>query len=297
MTIISGLYSTKRIITDKPFDPVQVLNIIEEHEVTWITQPPIHLARMVHCAEFEKTNFDSIRYYTVGGCECFDTIQKKLRNRIQKGYFILSYGISELGFVSANWNTDDKPNSVGRVRKGFKLKVVDDQGNAKGPNQVGELYVYSDLFWAGYYRNIEETQKARDAGNWFITGDMGYVDEDGFLYIVDRKKDMLKYQVNEYSPSDIEKVISEMPGVAEVCVFGIFDQFNGDAAAAAVVKRSGYEITAQDVVDYVQQNIKAEFKHLHGGALIVDHLKLSANGKTNRRATKTYFIEQMASKK
>lgn len=149
VTIISGRYSTKRIITDKPVDPVQVPNIIEKQEVTWIAQPPTQLAMMVYCSKFKTTNNDIIRYYIVGGCECFDTIQKILRNRIQKGIFILSYGISELGFVSAYWNIDDKPISVGRVRKGFKLKVVDDQGNAQGPNQVGELYVYYDLFWAG----------------------------------------------------------------------------------------------------------------------------------------------------
>lgn len=83
------------------------------------------------------------------------------------------------------------------------------------------------------------------------------MDEDGFLYIVDRKKDLLKYQINKYLPRDIEEVISQMPGVAEVCVFGIFDQFNGDAAAAAIVKRSGYEISSQDVVDYVQGGVQA----------------------------------------
>lgn len=251
-----------------------------------------HLATMVYSPQFETTNFDSIRYYIVGGSAYCHKIQKQLRDRIPKGYVIQSYGTTELGFVSANWNYDEKLNSVGRLRKGYRLKVVNDQGKALGPNQVGELYVYSDLYWAGYYKNIEETQKARETENWFIT-----VDEDGFLYIVDRKKDQLWYQNLGYVPRKIEEVISQMPGVAEVCVFGIDDLFNGDAAAAAVVKRSDYEISAKDVVDYVQQKIKAHYKHLHGGALIVDQLKRSANGKTNRIATRSYFIELMTKQK
>lgn len=252
---------------------------------------------MVLSPKFKETNLNSIRYHIFGGSGCSIEVQQRLCGRLQNGYALFGYGLSESGFVSANWNIGEKPNSVGRIREGYKLKVINEQGEALGPNQVGEVYIYSGLYWAGYYGNAEETRKARDAENWFITGDLGYVDEDGFLYIVDRKKDLLKYQINKYLPHDIEEVISQMPGVAEVCVFGIWDQFNGDAAAAAVVKKEGFEISAQDVVDYVQKNIKAQYKHLHGGALIVDHITYNTNGKTNRPATKAYFIERMKNKK
>ncbi|EDW04542.1 GH25240 [Drosophila grimshawi] len=117
------------------------------------------------------------------------------------------------------------------------------------------------------------------------------MDDDGFLYIMDRKKDMLKYQSIMYYPHEIEEVISQMPGVAEVCVFGIWNPLVGDKAAAAVVKKIGSKIQAQDVVDFVKGHCSAIYKHLHGGAIIVDDLIKSPNGKTNRAATKAYFVK------
>ncbi|EDW04738.1 GH11285 [Drosophila grimshawi] len=92
----------------------------------------------------------------------------------------------------------------------------------------------------------------RDSEKWFHSGDLGYMDDDGFLYIMDRKKDMLKYQSIMYYPHEIEEVISQMPGVAEVCVFGIWNPLVGDKAASAVVKKIGSKIQAQDVVDFVK---------------------------------------------
>jgi len=204
----------------------------------------------------------------------------------------LAYGFTETGtMVSMNCNFDEKPNSVGRLAEGFKLKILNDQGDNLGPNEVGEICVHNGQYWAGYYGNPEESQKMRDSNMWFHTGDLGYMDDDGFLYIVERKKDMLKYQNIMYYPNDIEEIISKMPDVAEVCVFGVWDQFNGDEATAAVVKKIGSQIHAQDVVDYVKSHTDAKYKHLHGGAIIVDDLIRSANGKTNRLATKAYFLE------
>jgi len=144
--------------------------------------------------------------------------------------------------------------------------------------------------WSGYYGNEVETRNMRDSLGWYHSGDLGYMDRDGFLYIMDRKKEMLKYQNIMYYPNDIESVISEMPQVAEVCVFGIWSNIFGDEAAAAVVKKLGSELEAQDVVDYVRSRTDSKYKQLNGGAVIVDDLQRSANGKTNRMANKAYFL-------
>ncbi|XP_064544940.1 uncharacterized protein LOC135432965 [Drosophila montana] len=290
--ISSGVYSTKRIISTKPLDLVDFLRIIEEHKVTWVLQAPSHMAMLVNCAEFEKANLQSIRFYLYGGSRCSLEVQQRLRRHLRKDCLHLVYGFTEAGsMVAMNWNFDEKPNSVGRLGDGYKLKILNEQGETVGPNEVGEICVYSGQYWAGYYGNPEETHNVCDSEQWMHTGDLGYMDDDCFLYIVDRKKDMLKYQNIMYYPHEIEEVISQMPGVAEVCVFGIWDETNGDEAAAAVVKRIGTDIQAEDVVDYVRKHISVSYKHLHAGAIIVDDLQRSANGKTNRQATKNYFIE------
>ncbi|EDW59289.1 luciferin 4-monooxygenase [Drosophila virilis] len=291
-TVTSGVYSTKRIIADNPFDPARLLHIIKEHKLTWLYQSPYHLAATAFCPEFELAELQSLRYYFYAGDHCSLEAQQKIRNRCGHNCMHLVYGLTELGSpVTVNCHFDEKPNSVGRLMEGFKLKILDDQEHSLGPNEVGEICLYSGQYWAGYYGNPEETHKLRDSSLWFHTGDLGYMDDDGFLYITDRKKEMLRYQNIMYYPHEIEDVIAQMPAVAEVCVFGVWNPFNGDEAAAAVVKKFGAEIQAQDVVDFVQQHSSAEYKHLHAGAIIVDNLERTTNGKTNRPANKAYFIK------
>ncbi|KAH8407146.1 hypothetical protein KR222_009166, partial [Zaprionus bogoriensis] len=291
-TVTSGAYSTTRVIADNPFDPAHFLQVIEKYKVTWLLQAPSHMAMIANCAAFENSNLQSLRHYLYGGGRCSVEVQHLIRSRLRRDCLHLAYGFTEAGsMVSMNYNFDEKPNSAGRLANGFKAKILNEQGEKSGPNEVGEVCIYSGQFWAGYYGNPEESQKIRDSDLWFHTGDLGYFDDDGFLFIVERKKDMLKYQNIMYYPNEIEEVISQMPDVAEVCVFGVWDQFNGDEAAAAVVKKIGSQIHAQDVVDFVRNKIDAKYKHLHGGAIIVDELKRSPNGKTNRLATKAYFLE------
>ncbi|KAH8273179.1 hypothetical protein KR018_011458, partial [Drosophila ironensis] len=291
-TITSGVFSTKRIVSDVPFDPAFFMRLVEQYQITWIMQAPSHMAMMVNCPTFETADLSSIKYYLFGGSRASVETQHLIRKRLGKDCLHFAYGFTELGaMASINLHFDDKPNSVGRLVSGLKLKIVSEQGEALEPDEVGEVCIRNDQFWAGYYGNPEETHKMRDPQMWFHTGDIGYVDDDGFLYIVERSKDMLKYQNIMYYPNEIESVISEMPDVVEVCVFGVWDQVNGDEAAAAVVKKQGSSLKAQDVVDYVGEHIKAKYKQLNGGAIIVEDLKRSPNGKTNRMANKAHFLE------
>ncbi|EDV94911.1 4-coumarate--CoA ligase 1 [Drosophila grimshawi] len=291
-TVSSGVYSTKRIISDKPFDAVRYLRIIEEYKVTWVIVVPSHMAMLVNCPEFEKANLHSIRHFMYGGGSCSLAVQQSIRDRLRDDCLHQVYAFTEAGSaVIKNLSFDQKPNSVGSLLNGIKMKVLTEQGKPLGPNEVGEICVYNGEYWAGYFGNPEESSNVRDSELWFYTGDLGYMDDDGFLYIMDRKKDMLKYQNIMYYPHEIEEVISQMPGVAEVCVFGIWNPLVGDKAAAAVVKKIGSKIQAQDVVDFVKGHCSAIYKHLHGGAIIVDDLIRSPNGKTNRAATKAYFVK------
>ncbi|EDW16082.1 luciferin 4-monooxygenase [Drosophila mojavensis] len=294
-TVTSGVFSTKRIISDIPFDPVRFLRIVEQHKVTWCMHSPLHLALTGNSPELEKTDMSSIRTFLYGGARCSLEAQQKIRSRLHQDGMNLAYGLTEIGAVTINFHFDQKPNSCGRPVDGKKIKIIAENGDHLGPNEVGEVCVRSGQYWAGYYGNPEETQNVLDSEQWFYTGDLGYMDDDGFLYIVDRKKEMLKYQSYKYFPNEIEDVISQMPDVVDVCVFGIWDPMGSDKAAAAVVKKVGSQLQAQDIVDYVRKNIPVMNKHLHGGAIIVDDLKRSPNGKTNRKATKEYFLKLMES--
>ncbi|EDV41720.1 uncharacterized protein Dana_GF17359 [Drosophila ananassae] len=291
-TITSGVYSTTRIIADNAFDPVFAMQIIKDYKVTWIIQPPSALALMVNTPEFETCDLSSLRCYMYGGSRASLEVQNRIRSRLSVDCLQFAYGFTELGAVATiNLHFDQKPNSVGRLVNGLRMKIINDKGESLGPEELGEVCISNGQYWMGYFGNQQETRDMRDLKRWFHSGDLGYVDTDGFLYIMERKKDMLKYQNIMYYPNDIETIISEMPEVAEVCVFGVWSNIYGDEAAACVVKKQGCNLSAQDVVDYVQSRTDSKYKQLNAGAIIVDDLMRSANGKTNRIANKTHYLQ------
>ncbi|KAI8045976.1 luciferin 4-monooxygenase-like [Drosophila gunungcola] len=291
-TITSGVFSTTRIIADNAFDPAFAMRVIEQYKVTWIIQPPSAMAIMINSPEFETSDLSSLRCYLYGGSRAAIEVQQAIRSRLSHDCLQFAYGFTELGAMATiNCHFDEKPGSVGRLVSGLKLKIVNDQGESLGPDELGEVCIMNNQHWSGYFGNPEETRAMRDPQRWYHSGDLGYMDRNGFLYIMDRKKEMLKYQNIMYYPSDIESMISEMPEVAEVCAFGVWSDIYGDEAAAAVVKKLGSELKAQDVVYYVSSRTDSKYKHLNGGAIIVEDLKRSANGKTNRMANKNHFLQ------
>ncbi|KAH8284004.1 hypothetical protein KR054_007028, partial [Drosophila jambulina] len=291
VTIVEGVYSTKRIISEKPLDPTETLKLLEKHQVTWLAQSPALAADLVSCPYFEEADLRSLRYHQITGGRCTMEVLKKLRRKLDGDFINFAYGSSELGsFACLNRHFDEKPSSVGRLSPGYKLKIINDQGEHLGPNEEGEVCIDTGSYWPGYYGNPEATALVYK-DNWLHTGDLGYVDDDGFVYIVERKKDLLKYQSNKYYPHELEELISRMPGVVEACAFGIWNVTNGDEAAACIVRKPDVELTEQEVIDYVAQHANTQFLRLHSGCLIVDALKRSPNGKTNRMANKKHFIE------
>ncbi|XP_017144960.2 luciferin 4-monooxygenase-like [Drosophila miranda] len=288
--INAGVFSTTNVIADNDFDPAFMCRMVQEYKIGLVFQCPSHMAMLANCPEFEDADLSSIKHCIFGGSRCSLDVQNRVRSRL-KGDLIFSYSITELNSTGTlNLHFDEKPNSVGCLVAGNKIKIIDEEGVALGPNKVGEVCLFNGQHWSGYYGNPEETLMIRDSQKWFHTGDLGYVDEDGFLFIDDRKKDMLKYHNIMYYPNEIETVISQMPNVSEVCVFGIWNAVNGDEAAASVVKRHGTNLAAQDVLDFVKEHIDAQYKLLNAGVIIVDDLKRSGNGKTNRRANKDHFL-------
>ncbi|XP_016955243.1 luciferin 4-monooxygenase isoform X1 [Drosophila biarmipes] len=291
LTIVCGVFSTTSIIADNDFDAGLLCDIIQKYKISLVCLSSSNLARFANGPAFESSDLSSLKYLFYGGSNCSLEVQQRVRHRV--GHCLhFCYALTELNSLGCvNFNFDEKPNSVGRPVNGIQVKIINEQGEAQGPNKFGEICFNSGQKWAGYYKNPEESQIIQDAQNWLHTGDLGYMDEDAYLFVMDRLKDMLKYQNIMYYPSEIESVIAEMPNVVESCVFGIWEPVNGDEAAALVVKKEGTQLEAQDVVDYVRKRITAKYKQLNAGVLIVDQIAGSGNRKANRSAAKAYFLE------
>ncbi|KAH8359499.1 hypothetical protein KR093_007033 [Drosophila rubida] len=290
--ITAGAYGTLRLISKEPFSPAHFLTMCEQQDISWAVLAASHIAMLANFPDVNAKQLRCLRHLLFAGGHTLVATLEKMRSYLRgEGILRNAYGMTELGTcVSCNYSTHTKPSSVGRLMANVRMRVVNESGEALGPNAVGELYCHHGQHWSGYFGNALATNEMRDTEGWFHTGDLGYFDEDSYLHIVERKKDMLKFMGMMYYPHEIEEVIAQMPQVAEVCVFGIWNETQGDAAAASVVAKSGCQLDASKVLAFVAEKISVSYKHLHGGVQVVSALAKSANGKVNRQAVKAAYL-------
>lgn len=189
-----------------------------------------------------------------GGSAVAPELLLKMKKYLPSGV-VVAYGLSELsGIVSAN--ESEYLSSVGALNNGMLVRIVDDDGRRKGPGEDGEIYVKATFSFLGYWGDVEATADAVDTDGWLHTGDVGHFDENGFLYLVDRKKDILKYRNYQISPSELENLILTCDGVAAVCVVGIPDSVSTDLPAAVIVKAVGKDVTSEDIETVINGKLK-----------------------------------------
>ncbi|XP_023179053.2 luciferin 4-monooxygenase isoform X2 [Drosophila hydei] len=291
--VTAGVYGTVRLISQKAFCAEQFLSMCEKESISWAVVAASHIAMLANSPATDVRQLRSLRHLLFAGGHTLVATLNKMQSYLRgEGILRNAYGMTELGTcVSCNYTTHTKPKSVGRLLGNIRMRVVNESTVSVGPNELGELYCHNGQHWSGYYGNSLATAEMQDKEGWFHTGDLGYFDQDNYLHIVERKKDMLKYLGMMYYPHEIEEVIAQMPQVAEVCVFGIWNETEGDAAAASVVPKPDAQINAAQVVNFVGQRIGVKYKQLNGGAQIVPQLAKSANGKVNRQAVKAAYLE------
>ncbi|KAH8310537.1 hypothetical protein KR044_001828, partial [Drosophila immigrans] len=288
-----GVYGSSRVISKEAISVTSFLAICEQYKVTWPLLSSLYVAMLANSPETNAKQLRSLQNVFFGGDRCLTVTLNKMQSFLPcEGMLHQAYGVTEMGsVVTLNYGGQSKLASVGSLIPNVRMRVVSDDGEALGPNEWGELHCHLGQHWGGYYDNIPATMEIQDSEGWLHTGDLGYFDEDNYLYVVGRKKDFLKFGMKMYYPNEIEEVIAQMPEVAEVCVFGIWNEIDGDAAAASVVAKPGCHLTVSQVLDFAAQNISENYKQLHAGAQIVPHLAKNLNGKIKRQAVKEAFLK------
>ena len=156
---------------------------------------------------------------------------------------------------------DRKPGSIGTPIEGVEMKLVDDDGNdVEGTDEVGEIAIRGHNVMKGYWNREDATKEVIDDDGWFLTGDMGKRDDDGYYFIVDRKKEMIIRGGYNVYPREIEEVLYEHPAVAEAAVIGVPDDKMGEEVGAAVVLKEGKEVDADELRDFVKEQV-ANYKY------------------------------------
>jgi long-chain acyl-CoA synthetase len=241
------------------FDPAKALQVMARDKVTVFEGVPTMYIALLHEPEFDQAGLAGLRVGVCGGAslpaEVLDAFEKRFGVLILEGYGLTETASTTTFNVSAE---DRRIYSVGKPIWGVDVQVWDQADHVlpAGPDQVGEIVIRGVNVMKGYYRDPESTEQAFTRG-WLRTGDLGYFDEDGYLFIVDRKKDLIIRGGYNVYPREIEEVIYGYPGVAEVAVIGVPDDRLGEEIKAFVIPRPGITLTADGVIDFVKQRVAA----------------------------------------
>jgi long-chain acyl-CoA synthetase len=262
------------------FDPGKALEIIERDKVTIFEGVPTMYAAMLHHAA-ERPDVSSLRLCVSGGA----AMPVEILRGFEKAFdcvILEGYGLSETSPV-ASFNHPDKvrkPGSIGTPIEGVEMRVVDADGAELPRGEIGEIVIRGHNVMKGYWGNPDATADAM-RGGWFHTGDLARIDEDGYFYIVDRKKDLIIRGGYNVYPREIEEVLYEHPDVAEAAVIGIPHDELGEDVGAAVKLKPGATATPADLRAFVRERVAAYKYPRH--VWIVADLPKGPTGKILRR--------------
>ncbi|MDE3130411.1 MAG: long-chain fatty acid--CoA ligase [Acidobacteriota bacterium] len=266
------------------FDPLRALEIIERDRVAVFEGVPSMYGAMLHAPGHERYDTSTLRCCASGGAampvELMRGFEQAFNCQILEGY-----GLSETSPV-ASFNHPDrpaKPGSIGTPIAGVEMRVVDDRDGALPRGEVGEIVVRGHNVMKSYWGRPEATAEAM-RGGWFHTGDLARVDDDGYFFIVDRKKDMIIRNGFNVYPREVEEVLYEHPAVREAAVVGIPDDELGEEIGAAVSLKDGAATTPDELREFVREQVAA-YKYPRT-VWIVDELPKGPTGKILKRELK-----------
>ncbi|MFL5869398.1 MAG: long-chain-fatty-acid--CoA ligase [Thermoleophilaceae bacterium] len=243
------------------FDPEKVLEVIQRDEVTVFQGVPTMYNALLHSDRRDDFDVSSLRLCMSGGSAMPEELMRKFEEAF--GCIILEgYGLSETSPV-ASFNHPDrerKPGSIGTPIEGVEMKIFDDDDNELPQGEVGEIVIKGHNIMSGYWNRPEATEEALGDDGWFHSGDMGKVDEDGYFFIVDRKKDLIIRGGYNVYPREIEEVLYEHPAVQEAAVIGVEDEKMGEEVGAAVVLMKGEQLSADELCAFVKERV-ASYKY------------------------------------
>jgi len=249
MLQLANLWGFQSVLM-RQFEPVATFEAIQRWQVGYVFVVPTMLVDLLHHPARVHYDFTSLYRIITGGAPLPEQLrlsfQQEFRCRVDQGY-----GMTETGFASCYGDHESyRKGSVGWPCPGFEIRIMDDFCRPLPPRATGEIWIQSPSVTPGYWQDPASTREAFSEG-WFRTGDIGYVDEDGYVYITDRKKDLILKGGENISPREIEEAIYLHPAVAEAAVVGVPDRVFGENICALIQVRPGAELSEDEIKDHV----------------------------------------------
>jgi acyl-CoA synthetase (AMP-forming)/AMP-acid ligase II len=257
-----GLYNGARGVIAREFDPTKVLDFIEHARITKLFMVPAAMQFVVRQPRARSVDFSRLKYILYGASPIPAALLKECIEVFGCG-FVQVYGMTETtGSIVALPPEDHveglaRMRSAGKALPGVELAIVDADGKQLPPGAIGEIATRSASNMVGYWNLPEATMRTLGRDGWLRTGDAGYMDPDGYLYIQDRIKDMIISGGENIYPAEVESALCDHPDVAEAAVIGVPDDTWGEAVKAMVVLKPGKQATASDIIGFTRTRIAA----------------------------------------
>jgi long-chain acyl-CoA synthetase len=257
---IAGLFAGATNHVVREFVPVEILQIVQRERLQVMLLVPAMILFLVQAPQIRETDLSSLRLIVYGAAPIPADLLKQAMGIFPCG-FQQVYGLTETtGAITLLPPDDHDPEDVkkllscGFAQHGVELRIVGDEGKNMPVGQVGEIVVRSPQIMGGYWKLPDATKRAIQ-GDWFFTGDAGYLDDRGYLYIYDRVKDMIVSGGENIYPAEVESALFGHPAVADVAVIGVPDERWGEAVKAVVVKKPGAELGPGELITWARERI------------------------------------------
>lgn len=275
----------------RQFDPAQVLTLLEREHVTIFAAVPTMYQMLTTAPNWRSADLSSLRFCTSGGAPLPVPLVEKYTQE-KNIRFKQGFGMTEFGpgiFALAPEDAVRKAGSIGRPNFFVDAQILGEEDQFLDPNEAGELVLKGPSYCSGYFNDPDATEAAIDARGFFHTGDVAYFDEEGYFYIVDRKKDMFISGGENVYPAEIEKVLYQHPAVHMCAVIGLPDSKWGEVGKACVVLKPNQPATEDELLKLMTERL-ARYK-VPKSVTFMDALPISAAGKILKRELREKFIK------
>jgi len=282
VVLLPAIYLGATVVILSSFNVHKYIEAVYREKVTHGVLVPSQIVSLLKLAEFGVPKMESMECVISLGAPLLNQTKEELAQKLP-GRFYELYGTTE-GLVTILTNDDypKKPKSVGKPPPYTSITILNEKGERLPPNQVGEICGTSLVAMTGYYKDPVKTSEAIINGIMH-TGDLGYLDDDGYLYLVDRKKDMIISGGVKVYPKDIEEIIAKHPSIQEVAVFGAENAKWGEVPVAAVILNpSAPPISVEKLKSWINERVDAKYQRVHYIS-IMQNFPRNVAGKTLKR--------------
>lgn len=289
--VAAGMANGRKIVYMAKFNPEEYMRLIQTYRPLVLHVVPPVMVMFAKHPLVAAYDLSSVKSVICGAAPLSAEIEEAVKQKLKLEVIHQGYGMTETGITHVNRDQDCRYKSVGKCMDLVEQKIVDiESGATLGPNQEGEVWIRGPQTSSGFLKLPTQTKEMYVEDGWIRTGDIGRIDDDGFLFIVDRLKELIKYKGYQVAPASLEDILLRHEAVADVGVIGVPDEEAGELPRAYVVKKPGKEITEAALQDFVAENV-APYMKLRGGVEFLTEIPRSISGKILRRTLRQKLLE------